>query len=50
MFEIVDDDVRTDAGACVYYKLTHEPLAQASRERLRTHKVFTKGQCFYFNY
>ena len=50
MFEIVDDDVRTDAGACVYYKLTHEPLAQASRERLRTHKVFTKGQCFYLNY
>ena len=23
---------------------------QALRERLRTHKVFTKDQCFYFNY
>ena len=32
MFEIVDDDVRTDAGACVYYKLTHEPLAQVSKK------------------
>ena len=34
MFEIVDDDVRTDAGACVYYKLTHEPLAQVSQKYL----------------
>ena len=24
--------------------------AIALRERLRTHKVFTKDQCFYFNY
>ena len=31
MFEIVNDDARTDAGACVYYKLTHEPLAQVSQ-------------------
>ena len=34
MFEIVDDDVRTDAGACVYYKLTHEPLAQVSQKNI----------------
>ena len=34
MFKIVDDDVRTDAGACVYYKLTHEPLAQVSQENI----------------
>ena len=34
MFEIVDDDVRTDAGACVYYKLTHEPLAQGSQKHI----------------
>ena len=32
MFEIVDDDVLTDAGACVYYKPTHEPLAQVSQK------------------
>ena len=32
MFEIVDDDVRTDAGAYIYYKLTHEPLAQVSQK------------------
>ena len=30
MFEIVDDDGRTDAGACVYNKLTYESLAQVS--------------------
>ena len=26
------------------------PLGSALRERLRTHKVFTKDQCFYLNY
>ena len=32
MFEIVDDedDRRTDAGLCVYYKLTYEPSAKVS--------------------
>ena len=34
IFEIVDDGRtdgrRTDAGACVYYKLTYEPSAQVS--------------------
>ena len=34
MFEIVDNDVRTDAGACVYYKLTDEPLAQESQKNI----------------
>ena len=36
--------------------VSHKPgvqsqgLARALRERLRTHKVFTKGHCFYLNY
>ena len=40
MFEIVDDDVRTDAGACVYYKLTHEPLAQVSQNKYFFFELF----------
>ena len=36
MFEIVDNDGRgrTDAGPCVYYKLTFEPSAQVSKKVL----------------
>ena len=41
MFEIVDDDVWTDAGACVYYQLTHEPLAQASEPK----NIFFSWSC-----
>ena len=32
-----------------YWPLYHF-LAETLRERLRTHKVFTKDQCFYLNY
>ena len=36
MFEIVDNDGRgrTDAGPCVYYKLTFEPSARGKLKRL----------------
>ena len=30
----------------MYWGIQHSPI----RERLRTHKVFTKDQCFYINY
>ena len=30
--------------------LSHQSVMSSLRERLRTHKVFTKDQCFYLNY
>ena len=31
-------------------EVVHFFQTMSLRERLRTHKVFTKGQCFYLNY
>ena len=33
-----------------YSKIEDTPACLTLRERLRTHKVFTKDQCFYLNY
>ena len=34
----------------VYYNLFNFYRIDTLRERLHTHKVFTKDQCFYLNY
>ena len=41
-----DDDNNDDAGAWVYYKLTYEPLAQASKKATKSGVEYT----FYGNY
>ena len=37
-------------GFCTNLQTQNTNLAQTLRERLRTHTVITKDQCFYLNY